>query len=208
MRSSEGITVRTVGSQRSFPPRVRLRVLATSLVNLLLVATFTPAAPSENQTNGVCSYGHTRSLLEAFPPFFHYQPPRFEYPDCQYRVFLDGEEVTFKEGDWILAGSVLFLEYRQLGLTREEAIAILEGIEQRLWLAEIQPNGQLGTIVEKEILEAGFKDFPSPIFGHSVYKSTGAIMQLEPGQYLSIYQATFEGDVLESEMVVRVIASQ
>jgi hypothetical protein len=117
---------------------------------------------------------------------------------CQYRLFFDGDSFTFCEGDFILGGALDFVDYPAQGMTREEAIALLERFGERVWL-----DG-----VEQPLMHTAFKDGMHPRFGHLVYQHHAFIAQLPPGSYVSYFEATTDGVVeLTATVTLHVLPS-
>jgi len=83
------------------------------------------------------------------------------------------------------AGIVWFSDYKELGLTREQAIAEIELSEDRVWLAEVLPGGGMGALVEQPLMRTSFKDTIHDVLGHIVYQHRAFIAQLSAGEYLS-----------------------
>ncbi len=117
--------------------------------------------------------------------------PRFvdALNECQYRLFNDGAEYTFNEDDVFLGGASLIYDYKAAGVTRAEAIAEIEMVETRVWLAEVLPDGEAGELVEQPLMRTAYKNFIHDLFGLVVYQQRGFITQLPPGDYVSTWVA-------------------
>jgi hypothetical protein len=109
---------------------------------------------------------------------------------CQYRVFLDDRTFTFHEDDFITGGVVTLLEYKALGITRQEAIAELELALDRVWLAKKRADGTFEDPVEQPLMRTAYKDVDSAVLGQSVFQHRAFIKQLAPGEYESRYVST------------------
>jgi hypothetical protein len=184
--------------------RIRLgsRVFVVGLLGVLL-GTYAPVTATAGPE---CSYGDAMAVFQALPPLFYHQPRDALLPACQYRAFFDGEHVTFYEDDWFVGGSVFFWEYQQLGMSREEGIAELEKLTARLWLSEIGPGGEVGSPVEQPLMETGYKSLDTLDFGLTVYRHDGVILHLPPVDYLSTWEVSWEGEVIEHyEMTIHVL---
>lgn len=187
--------------------KTRTKWALRGLVGVVLVASLVPAsgtAARADQTR--CSYGDARALFQAFVPFFAHQPRETLYPECQYRAFFDGDHVTFFEGDWFVAGSVFFFDYRNVGVSREAAIADLERFTSRLWLSEIGPGGAPGAALEQSLSRTAYKDLDTVAFGLIVYRHDGVLLHLTRGDYLSRWELSYEGEVIQQAyMTVHVL---
>jgi hypothetical protein len=84
-------------------------------------------------------------VQEAWIPHFLHEPRLTGYPNRQYRLYLDGADVTFSEDDWFLAGIVLYWEYEALGISREAGIAELERIGGTSRSPRSSPEADSGT---------------------------------------------------------------
>lgn len=113
-------------------------------------------------------------------------------PACQYRVFFDGTARTFCEDDVILGGINALLDYKASGLSRGEAIAMLERFGDRVWI-----DG-----VEQQLVETAYKDGWHPVFGHVVYQHRGFIARLPAGDHVSYWEGTTDGVVDGSATVL------
>jgi hypothetical protein len=181
-------------------------VMAAIALALSVVLAPSSGEASEDQP---CTFGEARALFEAMPPLFHFKPLEGteEYPDCQFRLFWHGETVTFTEDDWFLAGAVGFVEYRDLDLSRHEAIAELDRFTSRLWFAPVS-GGVVGDVVEQALMESGFKSFRSPVFGLVVYKHVGVITRLPAGEYLSAWDLYFDEVLVQRfEVTIHILPS-
>jgi hypothetical protein len=203
------------GEPRQSEPRREVQVMARTgwatrvSVGAVLTGLLWTSAPVARADATTCSYGNAQALFQAFPPLFNYQPREDFFPECQYRLFLDGEHVTFDEDDWFVAGIVLYVEYQQLGETREAGIADIEKYGNRLWLSEIGADGQVGTPVEQSLMETTYKDLHTADLGLIVYKHFGVILHLPPGDYLSTWESSYEGEVVDlAEVTLHVLPTK
>jgi hypothetical protein len=185
----------------------RTKLARKVLIGAVLVGLLCAVAPVARADSTTCSKGHAQAQFQAFPTFFNYQPREDDFPPCQYRLFLDGEHLTFSEEDWFLGGVVLYYEYEQLGATRQAGIADIEKYANRLWLSEIGPGGQVGTPIEQTLMETTYKDIESPDLGRIVYQNFGVIFHLSPGDYLSTWELAYEGEVVEfADVTLHILA--
>jgi hypothetical protein len=125
-----------------------------------------------------CTYGEAQHSFQA--PYTSINPD-IPYPfgnECQYRLFRDGETVTFCEDDFILGGVIWFADYPVLDMSRQEAIADIELNEDHVWI-----DG-----VEMPLMDTGIKDGQHPFFGKVVYKQRAFIAQLSVGEHTSYYE--------------------
>ena len=169
--------------------------VAMDVAGLFSVA---PVAPATANVRPPCSYGDAKALVEAFPPLVVVAG---DYPPCQYRLFWDGEHVTFQEADWFVGGVVSFWDYQRSGITRAEAIVELEKYTDRLWLSQIGPGGAVGTPVELTLANTGYKNTYRKELGLVVYRHSTVILHLPPGDYLSTLVSSYEGEVYEVDEV-------
>ena len=166
-----------------WPRRLISAVLGFLTAGLLLTAAPASSAAVEEP----CSRGDALAVFDSFPTFVTLEGG---YPPCQYRLFWDREHVTFHDGDWFVGGIAYFFtdeELQQFGMTRQEGIAELENIAGRLWLATIGPRGKVGTLIEQSLMTSGYKDGRLGDEG-VVYRQDGIILNLPPGDYLSVYE--------------------
>jgi hypothetical protein len=109
---------------------------------------------------------------------------------CQYRLFLHGQTFTFRENDVFLGGNFLFKaesELEALGWTRRQAVAYLESIETRVWLAPVLPDGSIGERVEQELRQTPVKTLPKTPSGKVFATHVAFTAQLAAGDYVSFY---------------------
>ena len=62
------------------------------------------------------------------------------FTECQFRLYLDGQTVVFRQDDVFLGGLNLFWtveEMEALGATRAQAVADLESMVVKVWLAPL-----------------------------------------------------------------------
>ena len=148
-----------------------------------------------------CGYGDARSIFESLEVANEIllfggpdQPRAHTLIHCQYRFFWEdghpllGGPVTFSDQDVFLGGIAFFLSYKSVDLmTRNEAIALLEGIEVRTWLAEVTEHG-VGELVEQPLMTSAMKNVMADNFGFDliVQRHWGFIAQLPAGEYVSV----------------------
>ena len=186
------------------------------LVGLLVAGMLLTAAPAATadtfigtDDNG-CSYGDAEASSEAFYPFFEHKPrEENSIPPCQYRIWLDNDHFTFTEDDWFFGGNALSFDYEAEGITRDEAIAILERVGHRLWLAKIDSRGKrIGPLIEQPLQLSGFRDGSEAGGGAVVYQQVGLILQLPPGDYVSVYEETFDGQrFFDADVILHIVPS-
>ena len=160
-----------------------------------------------------CTIGDARAMLEAIQiPVHVLRPGGIEKPklldtlaSCQYRLFRDGTTVTFNEDDVILGGVAYFHDYVQLGVSRPQAVAELETIHDRVWLAAVLPDGSVGDLEEQPLMRTSYKDIMSGLLGLAVFQHRAFITQLAAGEYLSFWESTSPGLPDESAVVRLVI---
>lgn len=139
-----------------------------------------------------CSRGDALAVWNSFATFLRLEDA---YPPCQYRLFWDGEHATFHDSDWFVGGNAQFFfasDLEQFGLTREEGIAELEKWTGRFWLAKIGPRGKVGTLVEQSLMLTPFRDEKGIVF-----RQVGVILNVPPGDYLSVFEEVCESEILE-----------
>ena len=168
---------------------------------LLGVLTFI-ALPAPHAAGSVqpCSYGNAQSLLNAGPVAYRLNNalhiPGFGglTAKCQFRLYADGETVTFSDQDYILGGIFLFYTYEELeefGLTRAEAIADLKLYVDRVEIASVV-GGNVGTFEDVPLIVTSYRDALAPP-GHVVYNHRAFITRLPAGEYLVRYTETYPG---------------
>lgn len=122
--------------------------------------------------------------------------------NCRYEAFADGTEVTFNSSDLILGAVTNFILLELLDVTPQEAVALLQTSEDRVFLG---PEGTpVDQLVAQELTETAFKHMIHPDYGHIVYQTRGFITQLEPGDYTSRnewYWPLLGGDEVHVETV-------
>lgn len=159
-----------------------------------------------------CTMGDARSMFEALQiPFNVLRPRGIEGPKmldsvgrCQYRLFRDGATFTFTDEDVFLGGIVQLYDYENAGLSREEAIADLESIQDRVWLAEVLSGGVTGAWVEQPLMRTAYKNIESAVLGLTVLQQRAFITSLPPGEYLSYWESSYQG-VPDLTALVRLI---
>ena len=196
--------------------RRSIGMLAALVVVVGMLGLTTPSSAAETES---CSYGDTHAMFQGFYPFFLHQPSQLRVPlafegeeilipPCQYRIWLDRDHFTFSEDDWFFGGNALAIDYEAEGITRNEAIAILNRVGHRLWLAQIDSRGRrIGPLVEQPLELTGFRDV-SDSGGAVVYQQVGLILQLPPGNYVSVYEETFDGRRdFRAEVILHIVPS-
>ena len=128
----------------------RLGRLVGGRIGLAIVAVVAciGVQPARAETGDPCTYGGAQALLEA-APVAATQASRSEetgirphlgglWNECQFRLYLNKETVTFQEDDYILGGIAWWWTYEelaQLGWSRNQAIADLQLITDRIEIA-------------------------------------------------------------------------
>ncbi len=176
-------------------PRLRSLVVLVALVGALLPGVAPIAAASTGADLNAaavqerCTRGDAEALFQVSPLPAQVMRPRGQdhpglleaYSNCQYRVFRDGATVTFCEDDFIVGGIVAYWDYKVDGISRAEAIGILETAVDRVWL-----DG-----VEQTLRVTAYKDLNSVNLGVIVYQVRAFVTQLQPGDYVSTWVATY-----------------
>ena len=194
--------------------RTSLGLVGLLVAGLLLTAVPTATADTYIGTddNG-CSYGDAEATSQAFYPFIRHKPIAEDaIPLCQYRIWLDKDHFTFTEDDWFFGGNALEIAYEAEGFTRAEAIAILDRVGHRLWLAPIDSRGKrIGPLIEQPLQLTVFRS-GSHVGGEETagvaYQQVGLILQLPPGDYVSVYEETFDGQpVFDADVILHIVPS-
>jgi hypothetical protein len=168
----------------------RKRIRSLALVLMLAASSLAAGVPVVSAAFGDghyigqpdgCTMGDARALLGAFEEF---AGTPLGPPPCQYRLFWDGDTMTFCEDDVILGGVVAFWAYKASGISRADAIADLDLITDRVWLDGV---AQVLTVT-------AYKDANHPLFGRLVYNHRAFITQLPPGDHVSVYVQSYPGE--------------
>jgi hypothetical protein len=184
--------------------RVRLRSL---VVLIALVATILPGAAPIAASSGAdsrpvsqhdrCTLGDAHALLEVHPiPAIMVERGQDHrglidaYLNCQYRLFKGGSH-TFCEDDIIVGGALYLWDYKASGISRTDAIAELQRYTSRVWL-----DG-----VEQVLHLTAYKDFTSPSIGTTVYQHRAFMIQLPPGDHVSLWVESYLGVPVETVTV-------
>jgi hypothetical protein len=164
----------------------KLVLPVVALVAVILVVTGTVASQAQGVSQR-CNEGDAQAMLQAEPVAAEMLRRGQDHPGlldtlaaCQYRVYLDGRTFTFCEDDVILGGLVWFWPYVTAGISREDAIADIELIQDRVWI-----DGE-----EQTLERTAFKDLHTLLFGQIVYQQRAFITQLPPGDHESFYLST------------------
>ena len=178
------------------------RRLTGRLGALIVVLTFV-ALPASHAAGSVdtCSYGNAKALLNQAPVAFRLADGSAHQPGlggligrCQFRLYQDGETVTFSDEDYFLGGILVFWTYEELeelGWTRAEAIADLKLATDRVEIASVV-GGEVGTFEDVPLIVTHYRDAFGPP-GHVVYNHRAFITQLPAGEYLVRYTQTYPG---------------
>ena len=140
------------------------------------------AAPASARPTEPCTLGDARQQFETFPLTFEGIPP------CQYRLFFNGQTFTFRESDFFLGGVVRRESYDlSVPGSRAAAISRLERDVFRVWLAEVT-GSVIGELVEQPLMRTALKSGQNDQFGTYVWLQWGYIVQLPPGEYVTVAQ--------------------
>lgn len=196
--------------------RCRWRSTTAGLIGLALATLLgacqdraVPTTPSalevqswQGTADDECSVGDARALLETLPvanEIFLREGPDQPWAQtlltCQYRLFWEdghpvlGQPVSFSEEDVFLGGFTSIVPYKNLGMMRAQAEEALAAIEIRVWLAEVTEAG-VGELVEQPVLKSAFKQAVTDRFGLVLWRQSGFITQLPPGEYVSVTEVT------------------
>jgi hypothetical protein len=176
--------------------------LTGRLTALTVVLTFIalPAALAAT-SDQPCSYGDAQALLNQGPVAFRLADGSAHQPGlggligrCQFRLYQDGETVTFSDEDYILGGILIFWTYEELeelGWTRAEAIADMELVTDRVEIASVG-GGEVGTFEDVPLIVTHYRDAFGPP-GHLVYNHRAFITQLPAGEYLVRWTQSYPG---------------
>lgn len=189
----------------------RLSVLIAALTFIVLPAA--NAAASDQP----CSYGDARALLNQAPVAFRLDDGSDHQPGlgglvgrCQFRLYQDGETVTFSDEDYILGGILIFRTYEELeemGWTRAEAIADMKLTTDYVEIASVV-GGEVGTFEDVPLIVTHYRDASSPI-GHLVYNHRAFITRLPAGEHLVRWTHSYQGvPVVTSTVRVVITASE
>ncbi|MDX1675709.1 MAG: hypothetical protein R3314_13020 [Longimicrobiales bacterium] len=107
--------------------------------------------------------------------------------ECQFRLAWESGhpilgDIAFTEDDHFLAGIVVLVPYKLLGLVRGQTETILEAVEIQVLLAQDGSN----SIVPQTILETVVKDVYIASVGPVAWKQWGFISQLPTGDYRTV----------------------
>lgn len=161
-----------------------------------VTATAPATSPAER-----CTLADAQSLLNSFLTGLMLRRsgspsrPAEAITECQFRLYLDGETVVFREGDVFLGGLNLFWtveEMQGMGVTRAQAVADLEAMEVEVWLAPLLPDGSQGTPVEQPLQLTPFVDAMHPVLGRVVQQHRAFITSLPAGEYAVIVEVTWQ----------------
>lgn len=189
--------------------RAALAILVSMLISSMSP---TEALRRDGSHAQPCTMGDAKAMFEGLQIPVHVMRPRgIDEPKlldslgrCQYRLFRDGAMFTFSEEDVFLGGVVELYDYESGGLTRQEAIAELESIQDRAWLAPVLPGGATGDWVEQSLMRTAYKNIESAVLGLTVLQHRAFITSLPPGEYLSYWESSYQG-TLDLTATVRLI---
>lgn len=157
------------------------------------------ATPVEAEPDSPCTKGDAQSLFENIEISFEIllrngldHPQAETILHCQWRFFWeDGHpffgNITFSEEDFILGGIVLYIDYPVIRTSRRDAVAELEGIQVRTWLAEVT-NGQVGPLIAQPLMISATRDvvLRQQEIGKVAARTWGYITQLPAGEYRGV----------------------
>ena len=149
--------------------RLGLSLALTVVIAMGLAAGSTSAAQSPATTP--CTLGDATQSFES--PLEH-----LIGSSCQYRLFWDGQTRTFCQNDFINGGIVWIVNYQVQGISRQDAIALIELTEDRVWI-----DG-----VEWPLRKTAYKDGLTSAGEHVVYQHRAFITQLPVGDHTSYWE--------------------
>jgi hypothetical protein len=161
----------------------------------------------------LCTYGDAQALLQQLPLAFTQSlssdRPRLGqiFGRCQFRLFQDGETITFREGDNFLGGITMFWSYEDMeafGWSRAEAIEDLRLATDQVEMAVVT-NGSVGPFEPVPLIETSYRDVLG-VVGHIVFNHRAFISQLPPGEYLVHWTQSYPGSP-DFESTVRIIVT-
>jgi hypothetical protein len=197
--------------------RMRGRVVRLALAMVALVACV-GVQPAYAQTEEPCTYGGAQALLlEA--PVAATQSDRSDRPhlgelweECQFRLYRDGQTITFREGDYILGAIAVWWTYDEMdefGLSRGEAIEDLQLITDRIEIAKLDGRKR-GPFEPVPVIVTSYRD--AQLFGtHIVFNQRGFIAHLPAGEYLVRWTQSYPGSIafpaFRDESTVRLLVT-
>lgn len=113
--------------------------------------------------------------------------------ECAYLLFDDGATYTFSDDD-VFAGVTAFTWWRweeEEGVTRAEVVDIISGTDYRVEIAEVSPDGTVGDFADVPVLRPPVRFHPMVGQGLTAYQTAGVILDLDPGSYVSRFEAVF-----------------
>jgi hypothetical protein len=155
-----------------------------------------------------CSEGEASSFFQEAPRAFNFEHDNGAFADrlgdhgfalCQYRVFLDKWTFTFCEYDTFVGGLYLYWDYEAQGMTREDAIADIEAVHDRVWLAR-RDRGKLGPRIEQPLQSTAYKDLQDPEDGKIVFQHRAFFGKLPVGEYESFWEETYFDEVYKAQV--------
>ncbi|WP_134773347.1 hypothetical protein [Ornithinimicrobium flavum] len=129
------------------------------------------------------------------------------YRECAYTLYEDGATYTFSDDD-VFAGVTAFTWWRweeEDGMTRDEVVDIIAGTDYRVELAQVSPDGTVGDLVEVPVLRPPVRFHPMLGQGLTAYQTAGVILDLDPGTYVSRFEAVFpdlEDEIFSAEVTL------
>lgn len=115
------------------------------------------------------------------------------YWECAYTLYEDGATYTFSDDD-VFAGVTAFTWWRweeDEGVTRAEVVDIISGTDYRVEIAEVSPDGTVGDFEDVPVLRPPVRFHPMVGQGLTAYQTAGVILDLDPGSYVSRFEAVF-----------------
>jgi hypothetical protein len=156
--------------------------------------------PARADTEQTCTYGGAQALLQAAPVGATQSGTSDRahlgelWEACQFRLYRDGETITFREDDYILGGIAAFWFYEEIdefGWTRAEAIEDMRLVTDRVEMA-IVTDGIAGPFEPVPLIVTRYRD--APLFGgHIVWNHRAFITQLPAGEYLVRWTQSYPG---------------
>jgi len=166
-----------------------------------------------------CTHGDVLALFHSFPVFSRQRAQGQEThmaklfgPDggpCQYRLFfgveLDSGEAppikTFTEDQYFMGAVVYLWDYKNVGLTRQQASDDLRLVEEHVYLMPTDDDWSFNPVELKQhevpLMETAMRNSNAPVQGQLsliVWRQRGIIEQLPAGHYVSLYTSSYPGN--------------
>jgi hypothetical protein len=176
------------------------RLIGTVSALVFAVVACIGVQPARADTEQPCSYGGAQALLQ-MAPVAATQSDGSDRPhlgqlweECQFRLYLDGETVTFREDDYILGAIAWWWTYEEMaefGWSRAQAIDDLQLVTDRIEMATVT-DGVAGPFEPVPVIVTKYRD--APLFGmHIVFNQRAILTQLPAGEYLVHWTESYPG---------------